>query len=88
MTRTPMARSSIARLNAAARRYERAGADGPEAVLAAASDAGLIAVADYDESGVLFRTLRNRFVFAWTNHASVAAGCGFDDQITTPWQLK
>lgn len=81
MQRTPMARTGIAKLNQLARKYEREGCDGPSAVAAAAHQYGLISVRAYDESGILYRTKRNRYVFGWTNHATVAAGCGFDDQV-------
>lgn len=81
MQHTPMSRSSIARLNQIARRLEREGSTGPEAVVGAAREYGLINVREDDESGTLYRTERNRFVYGWTNHASTAAGCGFDDQV-------
>lgn len=82
MQRTPMRRTSIARLNQIARRYERAGYDGPSAIIAAAREYGLQVVQEYDESGILFRTERGRYVFGWTNAPTVAAGAGFDDQVT------
>jgi len=83
MQRTPMARSGIARLNQIARRIEqRNGGDGPAAVIAAAQETGLIMVTVLDESGVLYRTTRNRFVFGWTNVSSLAAGAGFDNQVS------
>lgn len=83
MQRTPMSRSSIARLNQIARRIERQmdDADGPQAVVEAAREYGLIKVKEYDQSGVLYRTPRNRYVFGWMNHSTLAAGAGFDDQI-------
>lgn len=82
MQRTPMSRSGIARLNQIARRIERAnGGNGPAAVVAAAREYGLRVVREDDESGILYRTERNRYVYGWTNHVSLAAGCGFDDQL-------
>lgn len=78
--RTPMARTGIERLNRAARRIERAGKGGPQAVIQAAAEAGLVEAQRY-EGGILYRTPRGRYVFGWINHRSLADGCGFDDQI-------
>ena len=80
-TRKPMARSSIARLNALARRHERAGMSVADAVAQAATEYGLEAVKEFDESGVLYRTRRNRYVMGWVNAPTLEDGAGFDDQI-------
>lgn len=74
--RPPMAPTSIATLNKAVRRHVKAGLEPAQAVVQAAQDAGLVAVQEYDESGTLYRTARNRYVMAWTNGTP-----GFDNQI-------
>lgn len=75
--RPPMATTSIATLNKAVRRLVKGGAEPAQAVVQAARAAGLIAVREYDESGVLYRTQRNRYVFGWTTGTP-----GFDNQVS------
>ena len=83
MQRTPMSRSGIARLNQIARRIERGmdAPNGPNAVTSAAREGGLVVVREDDESGALYRSPGGRFVYGWTNHPTLAAGAGFDNQI-------
>lgn len=71
--RVPMAPTSIATLNKAVRRLVKGGAEPAQAVVQAARAAGLIAV----ESGTLYRTQRNRYVFGWTTGTP-----GFDNQVS------
>ena len=77
-TTRPMARSGIAALNAAARRNQRNGASGADAVIDAAKAAQLNYVRE-EGTVRLYRSRRGALVVAWLEGAQ--GGAGFDDQI-------
>ena len=73
---TPMTAAEIAELNAAC---EAARAENPEESAhtlthAVAVAAGLVAVREDDQSGILYRNQAGRYVYGWESG-------GFDDQI-------